>query len=137
MPFSLPNPLTISANERLSPSAARNVGRPTVHFAMIAPNLIRREMSAFFAGASFGELAESVRALVAEFVSALEFNLVPVELLCPVFSHVVSAAHNADGRLIGAHFNGIELITEANPTLLPAMANPPPAETVSSWQWIT
>jgi hypothetical protein len=135
--LSFHNPRTISANERPSPSASRNVGSPTVHFAMIIPNLIRRDISVIFANRPFGEPAELGCALVAEFVSALEFSLIGAGLLCPVLPHAIRATGTATGRLIGAGFNGIEPITAANPTLLPAMAFPPPAATVSSWRWIT
>ena len=84
-----------------------------------------------------GEPAELARALIADFVSAIEFSLVGAGLLCPVLPRTVDVTGDASIRLFDAGGDRIEPITVATPTLLPAMAYPRPSATVSSWQWIT
>ena len=104
---------------------------------MIIPNLIFRGMPSVLVNSPLGKTAGFGSALVADFVSTLEFSLFGAGLLCPVVPQAVLAADIDGARLFRAGFNGIEAITASNPTLLPAMASPPPSTTVSSWQWIT
>jgi hypothetical protein len=104
---------------------------------MIIPNLIFRGLPAIVANYRVGKPAELARAFAADLISAIEFSLVGAGLLCPVLSHTVHVTGDAGIRLFDTGCDGIEPITVANPTLLPAMAYSRPSATVSSWQWIT
>jgi hypothetical protein len=78
-----------------------------------------------------------VYSLVSEFISAHEFSLFAVGLLCPVSPRAIHATIDDGAYLISPDSAGSEPIAEANTTLLPVMAIPRPSATVSSRPWIT
>jgi len=104
---------------------------------MIIPNLIFWGKPAVVANGSSGETARLGSALVADFVSTLEFSLFGAGLLCPVLAQPVLATNTDGARFLRAGFSSREAITAAYPTLLSATEYPPPSSTVRSWQWIT
>jgi hypothetical protein len=104
---------------------------------MIIPNLVFRGMSADVVKYAWCECVDLVDPLVAEFISAIEFSLFALGLLCPVSPHAIHATIDDGAYLISTDSDGAEPIAEASTTLLPDMATPRPSATVSSWQWIT